>query len=156
VPASPPRFPCARSPHGRQIGVNMSLSHTRLIHAALAIAAFLAFIAPRATAQCPSPSISVDSAGLDFPIDHIRALIHWAPDGPGPQPEVPAAAGTLEVSRSGINVVSRYFIGAFDGTTWHQIALDPIVYAMTTFNGELVVAGPFSTISGTPAFGIAS
>jgi hypothetical protein len=137
----------------------MSPLHPRVIRASLAaIISFAALItiAPRATAQCPTPSVSVDSTGLDFPIDRIRALVNWDPDGPGPQPDVLAAAGTLEVSRSGISVVSRYFIGAFDGASWRQIALDPIIYAMTVFNGELVVAGPFSTISGVPAFGIAS
>jgi hypothetical protein len=72
----------------------------------------------------------------------IRAALQWDPDGAGGNPAVVLFAGGIATTRP----------TQWDGTTFTQFgtALSGAITDMTIFNGELVVAGTFTTTAGGP------
>jgi hypothetical protein len=107
--------------------------------------------------QCLPPSWNpmnrvpgFDVMGMDL---FKSAMTVWDPDGAGPLPAMLVVGGGFSVV--GDTAVSR--IAAWDGTIWQPLGtgVNGAVYALTTWNGDLIAGGWFSTAGGTPAANIA-
>jgi trimeric autotransporter adhesin len=123
--------------------------------ARLAIVLLLA--AATAGAQCPQPSWSGMNqlpglAGIG------SALTSWDPDGAGPAPAVLVVGGGF-TSAGGVPAVN---VATWDGAQWHALGAGVgvttdlnEVHALCVYNGEVIIAGQFTTAGGAPANRIA-
>jgi hypothetical protein len=87
------------------------------------------------------------------PDDAVLALGTYDPDGAGPQPSWLVVTGTFANSP----VPESRGIVAWDGNTWRGLGtgVNGSVYALATYNGELVAAGFFTQAGATSVSNIA-
>ncbi|HNQ23711.1 MAG TPA: choice-of-anchor Q domain-containing protein [Phycisphaerae bacterium] len=73
----------------------------------------------------------------------VKAMTAWDPDGAGPQAPVLVVGGDFTHAR-GLQV---NYIARWDGSQWQPLGsgMNGPVYALTVWNGELVVGGSFTT-----------
>jgi Domain of unknown function (DUF5122) beta-propeller len=84
----------------------------------------------------------------------VTAMTLWDPDGEGPQREVLVAGGGFTFA----GAVETSFIAAWDGLAWSPLGIgisgpypagySSTVNALTTYNGDLIAGGNFTTIAG--------
>ncbi len=125
--------------------------------AALLACVLLLGVQRAAVAQCP-PVFADGEPGQSIR-GTANCAINFDPDGAGPAPSLFIVGGTsLELPG-----LRKCKLLAFDGVRWSTLDIAPTIIAgqgtvkaMTVFNGELIVAGQFSTISGVSASNIAA
>jgi len=80
----------------------------------------------------------------------VYAVTPWDPDGAGPQPELLVAGGYFNKAGGG----DANGIAAWDGNSWLALGSgmsDPLVRALTVYNGQLIAGGYFTTAGGVDA-----
>jgi hypothetical protein len=99
--------------------------------------------------------------GLQFPgveNGRVYAATTWDPDGPGPAPEQLVVGG--QFGGGGDPNVARISIARWDGASWQALGtgmdyIEAQVLALTSYNGELIAGGRFTTAGGAPCYNIA-
>jgi hypothetical protein len=109
-------------------------------------------LTPSASAQC---QWQLGAAYQDSPlVGDISATTTWDPDGAGPLPAMLVVGGS-NITIAGQSVTSN--IAAFDGTRWTPLGagISGSIFALASFNGELVAAGIITSAGGLPVSNIA-
>lgn len=87
----------------------------------------------------------------------LSAMTTWDPDGPGPLPATLVVGGAFSTAGG----VPAEAIACWDGATWQPLGaginggLNPRVYVLTVFNGDLIAGGDFTSAGGVSANNIA-
>src|SRR5262245_60883632 len=106
------------------------------------VAALFAAFAPPARAQCQAQWLPLEG----YPGTNGSALAStvWDPDGPGPQEPLLVVGGSFAFAGN----LPVFSIAAWNGSAWQRFGngTGSTVYALTPYNGDLVVGGGFATI----------
>lgn len=118
--------------------------------AALVVLALSCLGCALAKAQCQGWLQRQSGTAFD---DAVYAMTTWDPDGSGPLSPWLVVAG--DFTTTGLVAANR--IAAWDGTAWHALGsgINGPVYALGSYNGELIAAGVFNSAGGTAVSNIA-